>query len=468
MNPQMSEEDFLSQYSYNPNRQQQPETEEDIFLKQNTPSQYQIDKRTIEESEDSDLEIERHLARLTSRGIEQVVGLPGNVRELAKAGKNLVQGQLEKDPFKRFLKKKGIDLKEPDSPAFKALKPVDDTIGKYINMFPTSQEVKGFSEKITGGYTKPQGKMEEIGDEIFENIVSAALPGQGPRNVYKNIAAPIAGVLGKEAVKYLGAGDKSQFLTQLGLNIVIPLMGGNAPQYNQELWRDLERNVPNTRANAIAARQRAMDLIHDIEVNGLGSAGEREVARVAQTFLNNTSNGQMSARQLVGMNRSLNEIAGDPTLMRGSRNLLNQIRDMIQTTGKQFERLEPNFYKSWKTANEVHGAIKNSDFIAMGIEKASRPLVSEGARALFGAAVHGTAKAAGTLPPLYAIYKGVQIITRMGRSPELMRYYTNVLTNSLRGNIAQVSSNLDKLDKALLKEEEKNSKLKPPFKTQKK
>ncbi len=43
-----------------------------------------------------------------------------------------------------------------------------------------------------------------------------------------------------------------------------------------------------------------------------------------------------------------------------------------------------------------------------------------------------------------------------------MRYYTNVMTNSLRGNFATMADNLSKLDEALLEQEKKT---KPPFKT---
>lgn len=57
-----------------------------------------------------------------------------------------------------------------------------------------------------------------------------------------------------------------------------------------------------------------------------------------------------------------------------------------------------------------------------------------------------------------------QVLNRMGRSPELMRYYTGVLTNSIAGNTGLAAKNLVKLDEALLEQEKKEKKAKPPFK----
>jgi hypothetical protein len=55
----------------------------------------------------------------------------------------------------------------------------------------------------------------------------------------------------------------------------------------------------------------------------------------------------------------------------------------------------------------------------------------------------------------------------MANSPVLMQYYTHVFLDALRGNTRSLASNLDKLDQALLKEENKPSKTSSPKKLQK-
>lgn len=414
-------------------------------------SQFQKDKELIEE--DLDPEIERHIARLTSRGLEQAVGLPGNLRDLS---------YLAKDYFE---KNKPNFLKQiPEPVAFKKFEeaiPVMKTVSDLIGYLPTSSQVKKFSEEKSLGYTSPKNEYERVGDEVFEKIVSSSLPGTGQRNVWKNIAAPIVSSLGKETVKYLGAGEKGQLLTELGLSLAIPLAAGNAPELNRNVWRDIERNTPNVSVNANIGRQRAQDLITRLETQALGSAGENRVINTLRNFLGNTQNGQMSARQLVGFNRSLNEIRGDPALLTGSRTLLNEVSHIIRDTGRQFEHTAPDFYRNWQRANEIHGAIQQSNYVARTVERMSDRIISEGARSLFAGALHAGAAGAATVPPMFAIYKMTQVMDRMGRSPELMRYYTGVLTNSIRGNTALAAKNLSKLDNALLKDEKKE---KPPFK----
>lgn len=414
-----------------------------------------INKSETDEDDFIKKEVPRHTTRLASRGLEQVLGLPGNLREGAKSLSKYYQENKPKSVF-------GVKFpEEPESiKKFEEFFPIGETISNLLNYLPTSSQVKKFSEEKTKGYTSPKSETERIGDEVFENLVASAIPGQGQRNIWRNIAAPIAGVLGKEATKYIGGSDKSQVLTQLGLNIVIPLMSGNAPQLNRQTWQNVRANVPNVNINSNNLLVRARDLQQRI-ARGLGSRSETHANTTLNRLIEKLERGTISADELMASNISLNEIVGDPELFGRGGHLFEEIRGLIRDGMEEVGQHAPEWYREWQRANEIHGAIANSNYIANIIRTHSEPLVSEGARALFHAAVHGTAKAAATIPPIYLIYKGTQVFNRMANSPELLRYYTNVLTNSLRGNVAAMSSNLEKLDQALLKEEKKP---KPPFK----
>ncbi len=440
---------------------------EEIFNQAQQSYQKKQEFQKLEDLQNQDLdpEIERHIARFTSRAGEQILGAPGNIRDLAYAVGGFIKNADKSGSLPSLLGvKKPQLLQKAEKKIDEVILPIAKTVTDLLDYIPTSSQLRKKSEELTKGYTSPQGELERIGDEAFEKIVASALPGQGARNIWRNIAAPIAGILGKEAVKYVGGGETSQALTELGLNVALPLMAGNAPQLNRNMWQNLERTAPNISVSAQQMRQRATQLRNRIQQEGLGSRGENQVIRVIDQLLENTQNGQLTSRQLIGMNRSLNAIRGDPAELRGAETLLNEVSNMIRQTGRQFENVAPEFYQQWRHANEVHGAIQGSNYIANVIRNnVSEPLMSEGARALFGAAVHGTAKAASVIPPVYLIYKGTQVLHRMARSPQLMGYYTGVLANSLRGNIAAAADNLNKLDEALLKEEKKQ--VKPPFKT---
>ena len=435
-------------------KKSKPQEKEDLFSQR-----AEVLKKVKQDQEEVvDPEIERHVARLASRGAEQIVGAPGNIRDLAYATKDALTSLKEKSA-KNF----GFPLpKEPESfKKFDEAIPIAKTVSGLLDYLPTSSKLKEKSQELTGGYTSPKTESERIGDELFENLVASALPGQGKANLWRNIAAPTIGVLGKEFVKQVGGSEKSQALTQIGLNLAIPLMSANAKGYNNKLWSEVEKSAPTLSVNIANQRKEAQYLLKNIETNRLGSTGEKKVSEILKDFLYKTSNGTMTGNQLVGFNKSLNNTRGDPALLTGGYTLLNDVSDIIKKSAKEFKKIAPDFYQQWKNANEVHGAIANSAYIANGIRKMSKPLVSDGARALFGAATHAGAGVLASVPPLFAIYKGTQILNRVAQSPVLMKYYTNILKSSLRGNTVQMASSLEKLDNALLKEEQK---AKPPFK----
>jgi len=453
-NPQELEE--------NPLQPQQVQPKQENFFEKRSSELKKLEEL---QNEDLDPQIERHLARLTSRGIEQVAGAPGNIRNLAYSVKDLYQkeGLLPKSLTKHLpeFPKENESFKE-----FEKAIPIAKTVSDLIGWLPTSTELKKKASEKTKGYTDPQSETERIGDEAFESLVSSALPGQGQRNVWKNFAAPIAGVLGKEAVKYIGGGDKSQALTQIGLNLAVPMMGANAPEMSRNLWRNLRQTVPNVNVNTQGLLNRAYNLRQRIE-RGLGARSETQATTTLNRLIEKLERGQISAEELMASNISLNEIVGDPELFGRGGSLFAEVRGIIQDGMREVGHQAPEWYQAWQQANEVHGAIANSNHVANVIRRHSEPLVSEGARALFHAAAHGTAKAAGALPPLYAIYKGTQVFQRMANSPVLMQYYTHVFLDALRGNTASMAKNLDKLDQGLLKEENKSSKTSSPKKSQK-
>lgn len=442
---------------------------EEIFNRAEESYKYASEKKKLAQlqSEELDPEIERHLARLTSRGIEQGLGAVGNLRDLVYAAKEHFQNTDQMPNIKGL---NSFKLPKVDDEIFKKFEeeiPVLNTIKDLIGYIPNSKDIKKFSEEKTGGYTTAKNDYERIGDEVWENVIQNALPGQGQRNIYRNIAAPIAGVLGKEGVKYLGGSEKSQALTQLGLNIAIPLMAGNAPQLNRQAWQQVRRNVPNVNIQTAPLLQRAQGIRTRIQ-RGLGSKSENQATRTLDNLIEKLERGTISADELMASNISLNEIVGDPALFGRGGHWFEEIRGIIRDGMEQVGQHAPEWYQQWQHANEIHGAIANSNFIANTIRKHAEKPVSEGAKALFYGAVHTTAKGAAVIPPLYAIYKGTQVLSRMANSPQLLRYYTEIMTNSLRGNVAGVASNMKKLDDALLKEEKKKGNPSPKSSSPKK
>lgn len=409
------------------------------------------------EEDSLEKEIERHSARLTSRGLETIAGIPGDIREVAKFSKKYYDENIKpKIPH--------LNIKEPES--FKqfdeTIKPIMDSISNIADWFPTSSELKETSEELTKGYTSPKTPFEERGDEMFQGIVSSFIPGQGSKSVWRNLIAPIGSVIAKDFVKDLGGNEKQQAITQIGTNLFLSLMGGNANKYNAKLWNQIESTAPNITqtVNVAPQRAKARSLINHIEKTMLGAEGEKKVISTLERFINNTQGNKLSAEQLVNMNKSINEIRGDPALLKGSRKLLNEVSEIVKDSGKGFKQAAPDFYNVWKNGNEVHSAIEKSNFISNIVGKiGDKNFKSNGVRDLVMLASHGGLATVKNLPPIFALYKGTQILTRIANSKELSKYYRDVLLNSIKGNTAATAAAMSKLDNKLYKLEKENPNL---------
>jgi hypothetical protein len=73
-----------------------------------------------------------------------------------------------------------------------------------------------------------------------------------------------------------------------------------------------------------------------------------------------------------------------------------------------------------------------------------------------GLAYLGPGAAAGGVAALSA-YNGIKVLMRVSQSPTLRKYYKNVLSNAVKGNVGATSKNLKALDSGLLRMEEKRS-----------
>ncbi len=412
------------------------------------------------DDDDVDREIERNIAGLVSRGAEQVVGFAGNAREFAKTIKNIYHDDA-------ILGKAKSMIKEPES--FKKFQEettgIIPIIGSFIDWFPTSSELEKKSSEMTGGFTDPTNDVSKAGQEVFKDIINSYLPGQGPKNIFRNIAIPILSVVNKKGAEYLGFEEKGQEVAKYGTTFLLNMMNrANGPRVNQELWNRVQNTAPNVNLrpnqNAQLLNQ-AQQLEHQLTL-GLGSPSEESALRTVRTFIEklNRPNQTISAQELSASNRSLNEIVGDPTLLQRGRTLLNGLRETIHEGINYVGHQAPAWVREWRNANQTHGAIQNSNFVANYVSNNySKPIASEGVRALFGfgqkSGVMAAAGAAAATAPVFAIYKGVQVLNRMGNSPVLYRHYMDAILGSLRGNAAMMSSNLEKLDKGLEKKEKK-------------
>lgn len=390
----------------------------------------------FEGENDLEREIERNIARGTSRIGETIAGLPGDIL-------NFVIG-MAKTP---------VEGKPPQS------------------IFPTSSSLKKKSEELTLGYTSPKNEEEERTDEVLQDIAGFMIPGGGAYNLTRNIGIPVVANLAKEGVKYLGGDEKKQAYTKMGTMISLDLLNpGGARRYLSSLYDQSERMVP---ANAVTRARNLQNSVNRLTAR-LETGGSSPSKTQALTKLNEISetimNGEIPVRELIEFRKSINEIktslkgfdvAMPAGVKRAAVRNLDQVNREVINTLNDYGRFNPEFGQLNRAANEGWAALEQSSKYSNYIEKTTKNIVKGHAvKTLFGvgAGVYAFPKIAGaaalTAAPVYTGLKSYEILHQVIRSPTLRRYYANVLYGAATRNASQVASNAKKLDEALEKEDQ--------------
>lgn len=340
--------------------------------------------------------------------------------------------------------------------------------GKEQNILPTSQKLREFSEKTTGGYTKPKNEFEESVGDVISDVGSMAFPGSGHYTLARNIGIPIVGGLVKEGLKYSNADEKAQAYGKVGTMVALDLLSrksGGVKSYINSLFNKAEQSIPKGVSVQATGLEKSLNNLE----KSLSSGGNRPTTKKALEKLNEIKseikNGKVDVKRLAAYRPSINEAIEElggfnfdvPRKLKPQaiRNL-NQVKsEVIKTLDQYGEKFNPEFLKANRSANESYAALQKSNLIANFLkEKIPYSPKSKAVQSLFsyapavaatGLAALSPATAAGAVTGL-AGYQGVKTLHRVLNSPTLRKYYQNVLKEASAGNIPQTSKNLKALD----------------------
>jgi hypothetical protein len=423
------QQDPFSQYRIN--KSQSQSTQKEKPEKENNPfEQYKIKK----EEEPSFLsEIPRHATRIGSRVVETVGGAVGDIQDLIQAGVFLgvekLTGNKVSEEGKKFATK--------------------------LSRYPTSKELKEFSETSTEGYTKAKNSGEEQVDEYAETVASLL----GPVKFRKALGLAAIGTGSKKAAEALGFGKEVQEVSKVG-SIVL------ASMYNPQGVKKLISNYYNE-AYGLAPKELSLNAtplekkltgLSETLSEGLNAPSEKAAMTVVNDLKNKIKNGTLSLREAMASNRSINEIMGDPTLLKRGRNLMKEIKKGLNETISSYENSD--FQKAWTSANEAFGGLnesqKMSRFILRNIGQ--KPL----AKGLFTLAFEGLSghpeaiiPTAAGIGATIAGVKSLEFLHRLVFSPTIRKYYSQVVLNAAHKNSRAMIKSSEKLENALEKEDKK-------------
>lgn len=382
----------------------------------------------------------RGVGRTASRVGEQIAGTPGDIFSLineyiARPATEFISGE------------KSV--------------PYEETIlGKVL---PTTETHRKGFEKGFGESVKPQNKVEQFIDDIFQDATSLAIPGlKGSKlasKAVKSLAISTgANTLG-DLTKDWTADEKKAGIVKLGSLFLLSMLDKpRAAQAIGELYKPLQEQVQKLKPiNARGLEDNLLNLQSKVS-KGTLAPSEKFVYDEAQLILDKIKNGKITPEEAWASKRSLNEKLSKVLFdipkkadQARARKLAKTINHYIDNVLKETSKQDPKFYKDLKKADKAFGTIVESNLISNYIQDNLKytPITSGLVHAFQGSL--GSVAATALLP-----YQVGKILYRISYSPELAKHYGKVLSAAVAEDSIIMNRELKKLDQGLKKQEKKD------------
>ena len=394
-----------------------------------------------EESQTPFQKFQRHAARTGSRVAETIVGLPGDIIQLAK----FVSEKLPEPP--EFLKREPSFLQKAGK--------------KALESIPTSQDLKEISQELTKGYTAPQDEKEAFADDIVSLATSLALPTKNPTKI-KNVLSSVGkAVLAKTAGKgaeALGAEEGGQFAAEMGTLFLLGLKGAkSANKYVSEMYNDATEKIPKgTIVPTNKLTSKLTSVRNELE-KGISTATKKEVLSAVSDLEKKSLRGHLEAEELVESFHNINEKMNAKKLFdemgAGERKLLKHrydlLKDAVRDDIKEYGKFNPSFYDQWEKANEAYATIKKSKTVSSYLESKLGKLPKHLATGIAVEIFLGYPKAAAATAGAAGAVKAGELLYRIASSKTLAKHYGGVIKAATDQNLPALINELNKLEEGL-------------------
>lgn len=409
----------------------------------------------------------RNVAQHGARFVETVAGFPGALKKAYNQTKDIINNNIFGDSESSFNKfeEQAFGLPEKGS------------THEFIMNPYTPQEIR---EKITpivaereGGsktYLEPRGKGEEIAGELTQDLTSFFMPGTAGLRMAVRLGAPIVGQLAKQGTKYLGGEESTAEKVKMGVMLATTLAGQSNPgEFAGQRIQQAKSMIPDSATIHVGNLANRLLPLYNRMMRGLGVPSKSRAIQGMQDLAGQVHNNRMSMRSLMDARDNVNEWISEaggwdvPVSTRDAtlRNLNELKSSIIETLNENMAARFPEAGELYRTGYEAAAVNHQSNAISNFIQRNfGRKTASIGSKILFpalagGAAivpkVGGMAAAAASAYPIYTTGK---VLYRIANSPTLARYYQDVITYSMSGNAPAMIQSMDRLDKALKKDEE--------------
>lgn len=414
-----------------------------VRLKQSTqqPQQLQIQPKPIVGQNDPFAEVRikktegfpalyetgRHAARIGSRIAETIGGIPGDVSSLIESGVL-----------------SGLETLTGHKLSPEAREKVSEKTGRS----PTSAELKKFSQKATKGLTSPQNEYEKLGDEYVETLASLL----GPMKFRKALGVALGGTAAKKGSEILGLGEGLQEASKLGTMFMMTMINPRAAmKYASSQYEKANSLSKGAFVNAEPFKEKVQELVGELK-KGVTTPAKNAVMKPAEELIAKVQpNGEILVHDLTAAKRDLNTLMKDPALLQRERKLLKTLGRDVDIAIKPYEKINPEFSKAYRPANEIYGAVmqgtKAKDFVNKILGPKSVFAASIG-EALLG---HPELilPTLGTTGIAHGIARSADFMQRIMKSPELRKFYLKAAKAAATENAPAFRLYNSKLEEAL-------------------
>lgn len=393
----------------------------------------------------------RNIARTVARAGESALGTPGDI----------LSGVL--------------GLGELGAQKLGATKP---TIFNEIRQFiPTSETVKKYGTEsiakfLPQGYLEPQGEYEKLADELVGDFVSFVTPTVGPLKIGTKAAAAItgAGNAAKQLAKSVDLGEGAQEGVKLGAMLATSLAGlPKLNAYKDSLYTAARENLPEGARTSAEKLIPSIRKAEKIATKGHVGAAEKEALDFLKSVEDKIAHGSktVSLDSVWQLKKDLNDWAFKSSKVaetKAAQQLLRPVKEGLTETLNDARKEYPKFVDNLFAADEIHKAVNSSGKIGQFLRE---HISFDALKSPLTSALAGASYASG-FPIIkggigLGIGKGLYLAGEAAlKSPQVRKYYIDVIQAAARKNATQLLKSTRLLDQALLKEQNQ-SKSEGPF-----
>lgn len=379
-------------------------------------------------------------ARLGSRALETVAGFGGDVF-------NLLNEFVAGPTYEKITGEKAL--------------PYEETyLGKVLKPSSYFQEQ---SEKLSKGYTSPKNKVDKFLDDVVKDTTSLLFRFGNVKNWFspsptKAAITSIGSNLIGEGVKDLSGDEKKGAYAKAGSMFLLSLLNKpSAASYAADLYKKARSALPVDATQNASALSTNLNNLKDKVLAGRPSTAlsdsEKFILNEVDKVLGLVKDGKININSAWAAKRSLNENlvkvlydTPERTAKAGAKKLATEIQHNLKNTIEDYGAKNTSFGVPFKEADQAFGTIAQSNVVSKFVDNnlKYKPEIAGLVHLLgFSAGV-----ATGVAP-----YQTGKLLYRIYKSPVLAKYYGNVLKAATDQNVQTFNRELEKLDKALKKEE---------------